>query len=123
VANYHKGEVSFKAGGKTLIFRMGVNQLLDFQGKMGFAGQDEKLWEALDDLRSLSVVRTIVFCGLAKDQPDITEEAAGDIISELGLPRMASLIVEGLRWALPEKKEPGPGDKGEGRPSDGPTSS
>jgi hypothetical protein len=122
MANHLKGEVEFKSGGKKLIFRMGVNQLINFQGLMGLAGKDDELWEALDNLRSLNVVRKIVFCGLVSDQPDMTEEKAGDVISEMGLPRVATLIIEALRWALPEK-EAAPAEKGKARPSDGPQSS
>jgi len=123
MANHLKGEVSFEAGGKTLMFRMGVNQLLDFQESMGLAGKDEELWEALDNLRSLSVVRKIVFCGLKKDQPEMTEADAGEVISEVGLPEIAVIILRALRWALPEKKEEAEPGEGETRPSDGPTSS
>ena len=124
MVNHLKGEVSFEADGKTLIFRMGVNELIDFQGKMGLAGQDDKLWVTLEEnMRSPAVLRKIVWCGLLRRQPDITEEAAGDVIAEIGLPAVVKIVMEGLRWALPEAKEPEPGEKGESRPSDGPTSS
>lgn len=123
MANHLRGEVSFQDGDQTFTFRMGVNQLLDFQERMGLAGQDEKLWEALDNLRSLSVMRKIIYCGLIKSHPEITEEDAGEIISNLGLPKIAEIVMEALRWALPDKKEAGPADdKGKPRPSRGPKS-
>lgn len=125
MANYLKGEVAIVVDGKSLTFRLGVNEMISIQNGLGFADDDAKFLAALTNLRSFRAVRTIIHAGLQRDQPDLTEEQAGDIVTELGMARVAEVISEALRWAVPEKK-PGSGAEkkgGRGRPSDGPTSS
>ena len=118
--------VAFEAQGKTVSFRMDVNRMIQLQRRMGLAEDWQKFWKtlaaALDDL-DLPVLKKIVCYGVLEDLPEMTEDAAGDLITDVGLPRILKIVAEGLRWAIPEKKEPEPGEKGESRPSDGPTSS
>lgn len=126
MGNHVKGEVEVDAGGKKLIFRLGINELISIQDALGFAGDDSKLWETFKDLKSPKVLRTIIYHGLKRDHRDMTEEGAGDLVVELGMPGTAALIAQALAWSLPERKEgAGAADKGgeEPRPSDGPTSS
>lgn len=126
MANHLKGEVEVVLADKTLIFRLGVNEMIRIQDALGLAEDDAKFLTALSNLRSFKAVRTIVFSGLQRDQPEITEEQAGDVVTELGMARIAEIIQQALRWALPEKKPGAAGEKGgmaKPRPSVGPTPS
>lgn len=121
--NHLRGEVEVEAGGRKLTFRLGVNEMIRIQDALGLADDDAKFLLALSNLRSFKAVRTIVHSGLLRDQPDTTEEQAGDVVTELGMMRVGEVIEQALRWALPEKK-PGGERRGEKpRPSVGPTPS
>lgn len=123
MANHLKGEVEVAALGKTLTFRLGVNEMLEVQNGLGLADKDASFLAVFDgdQLRSLKTVRTIAFCGLKRDQPEITEQEAGDVVVEVGLLEFGAIIRKALRWALPDKDE---GERdGAARPSPGPLSS
>lgn len=122
MANHLAGEVEVKALGKTLTFRLGVNEMLELQSDLGLADKDDSFLACFDEdkLRNLGVVRKIVRFGLKRDHPDLTLEEAGDIITELGLAKLQAVIKQALKWALPEPepaKEGGAG--GDARPSGG----
>lgn len=120
-----KGEVEIKTSKGTMIFRLGINEMISAQDELGLASDDQGFLDALDNLKSMKRIRTIVYCGLKRDQPDVTPETAGDLITELGIPGIVEVIKQALRWALPEK-EAGSGVPKRGaptRPSLGPMSS
>lgn len=123
MANHLAGEVEVLALGKTLIFRLGVNEMLEVQNGLGLADKDDAFLAVFDEdrLRNLKTVRAVAFYGLNRDQPEITERDAGDVVVEIGLLRFGDIIREALRWALPDKDE-GARD-GAARPSPGPPSS
>jgi hypothetical protein len=125
MANHLKGEVVLEAGGEKLTFRLGVNEMIRIQDALGLAEDDAKFLGALSNLRSFKAVRTIVHSGLLRDQPETTEEQAGDVVTELGMGRVAEVIQQALRWAMPEKKPSAGGEKrgDKPRPSVGPTPS
>jgi hypothetical protein len=118
MANNWKGEVEVEAGGKKLLFRLGVNEMIELQGDFGLVGSDEEFAAAVANLSGLKRHRDAIFRGLQLHQPDTTLKQAGDIMDELGLDRVRELIAEAFALAFPENK---PG--GEPRPSVGPTSS
>jgi hypothetical protein len=129
MANHLKGEVEVAVPGreKPLVFRLGVNEMIELQNALGMAGQDTDFLHVFDEsrLRTLKTVRAVALYGLRKHQPDLTEEQAGDIVVEIGLIRMGGVIREALRWALadPAEKDADAGEAGEPRPSPGPPSS
>jgi hypothetical protein len=121
VANHLKGEVERQVLGKKVVFRLGNNEMIELQGALDLAGKDEEFLACFDNYRDFRLVRMITFYALKKHQPEITEDQAGDIVTELGLEEMAKIRKECLRWALPEP-EPRKGGA-PARPSGGPTSS
>jgi hypothetical protein len=124
MANHLKGEVEIQAGGEKLTFRLGVNEMVRIQDALGLADDDQKFLLALSNLRSFRAVRTIVHSGLLRDQPEMTEEQAGDVVTELGMARVGEMIQQALRWALPDKKpDNGKREGQKPRPSVGPTPS
>jgi hypothetical protein len=124
MANHLKGEVEVESSRGKLVFRLGINEMISAQNDLGLAEDDQGFLNALDNLRSLKKIRTIIFNGLRGAQPEITESDAGDLITELGVVGTVKIIKEALRWALPEKEdESGKGGRGKPpRPSGGPSS-
>ena len=118
MANNWTGEVEIEAGGRKLLFRLGVNELIEVQGDFGLADQDEAFALALKNLAGFKRHRDMVFRGLQLHHPDITIEQAGDLMNEIGMERVKEAIESALNLAFPEPKE-----GGEPRPSAGPTSS
>jgi hypothetical protein len=126
MANHLRGEIAIKALGRDLVYRLGVNEMIELQNELGLAGQDEQFLGVFDEqrLRNLRTLRAITLYGLKRHQPEITEEQAGDVVFEQGLYAMADVIQQALVWALPERGAAGEeGAAGDGRPSPGPTSS
>jgi hypothetical protein len=108
MANKLRGEVAVEIGEgkdrKAYVFRLGVNEMIEVQTALGIEN-DEKVFSVLGKLRNFKTVRTIVFHGLKGRTPDITEESAGEIITELGMSRTHDIILEALRWAMPEPEK------------------
>jgi hypothetical protein len=124
VANHLKGEVAFEAGGQSYTFRLGVNEMIELQNQLGLAGKDAEFLEVLGGISGFGQVRACIYVGLRKHHPEVTEELAGDIVTELGMSQIPDIIRQALRWALPEKEEGAGGGRGKpARPSRGPTSS
>lgn len=120
MANKLKGEVEVEVGDgekkRTLVFRLGINELIGLQEALGMGDDDEKFLATLDRLRvSLRKLRIGVRAALLCHQPDTTEEQAGEIITELGFRRVGEIFDQALRWALPEPAGAGAGhSKGKG---------
>lgn len=122
MANHLKGEVEIEMpGGRKLIFRLGVNEMIRIQDALGLADDDQKFILALSTMRSFKAIRVIFHSGLLRDQPDMTEEQAGDLVTELGLPRAGEVIAQAFRWAMPDQTSERRAAKP--RPSGGPTPS
>lgn len=121
MANHLKGEVAVAVLGKDLIFRLGINEMLELQSALGLVDKDEEFLANFDNFRNLTVIRKIALFGFKRHQPEMTEAEAGDIVTELGLESMAKIRREALRWALPDQEPPKEG--GKPRPSAGPTPS
>lgn len=125
MANNLRGEVEVQAGGRKVVFRLGVNEMIALQNDLGLAGKDEEFGRVIAESSGFVNPRLVIFHGLRLRQPEITLEEVGDVMTELGRTRWEAVILEGLRWALPEKEQ-APADPKKGgkpRPSGGPTSS
>ena len=119
MANRLKGEIAVEVGEgeskRTLIWRLGNNELIGLQDELGMKDDDERFLATIDKPGSFRRLRTIVLWALRYGQPDITEVQAGDIVTELKIPRVRKLIDESLTWAMPEKSDtPAGPPKGKG---------
>ncbi len=124
MANHLKGEVEIEAAGRKWTLRLGCNEMIEAEAALGV--DDGGLGIFLEQNRRMKNVRAVVFYALKRDQPEVTEEQAGDIITEIGLHAMMVKVLELFTWALPEKKPGIGGEKGgapKPRPSVGPTPS
>jgi hypothetical protein len=120
MANNWKGEVELEAGGRKLLFRLGVNEMIELQGDFGLADKDEEFATALRNLSGFKRHRDAIFRGLQLHQPDVTLKQAGDVMNEIGMAQVGELIAKALVLAFPEENKQ---EGGEPRPSVGPTSS
>jgi hypothetical protein len=119
MANRLKGEVAVEVGEgegrRTLIFRLGINELIGLQDTLGMKDDDERFLQVLDNLRGLKRLRSAVRAALIFNQPDTTDEQAGIVITELGPAKVGELIGEALLWAMPDKSDtPAGPPKGKG---------
>lgn len=108
MANRLKGEVAVEIGEgeakHTVVFRLGINELIGLQAEWGLQDDDEKFLLALDDKRSLKRRRSLVKAAMLFRQPETTDEQAGEVVSELGIRKVDEIIIETLGWALPPRE-------------------
>ena len=109
MANRHHGEIPVEIGEgpdkRTLIWRLGNNELIGLQDALGMNDDDERFLLTIDKPGSFRRLRAIAFWALKYGQPEITEDQAGDIVTELGIPRIRKLIDQALEWAMPDKSD------------------
>jgi hypothetical protein len=120
MANRLRGEVDFVALDKTWTLRLSMNDLIALQEKLGFGDDDDAFLTQLGQIRGMKRLRTIVHVALAGRQPDITEQQAGDIITEVGFQKVFGLVTESLKWSMPD---PEPAGAEGGKASPGATTS
>lgn len=119
MANRLKGEVAVEVGEgesrRTLIFRLGINELIGLQDALGMKDDDERFLATIDRPGSLRRLRAFAKAALLSHQPDTTDEAAGDIVTQMGVPRLRKIIDEAVMWAMPDKSDtPASPPKGKG---------
>lgn len=116
MTNPLRGQVAFEAGDTPYVLRLGLNEMISLMTAWGIPPNDlEQLFQRLQELRSFVVLREVVLHALKRDKPQLTLEEAGDVITQVGFDRMGELIMEAIRWALPEPQEDQPeaGDGGD----------
>lgn len=107
MANPQRGEVEFSALEKTWILRLGMNEMIGLCERFSLAEEDmtvimHKLAGKMDTPKGR---RTAMLFALKENHPDITEEDVGRIISDISYPRSGELIIQTLRWAMPEPEK------------------
>lgn len=135
--NEHKGEVSFEAGGTSYVMRRSWNSICELEGLTGQGfvslmteftswgppldakGKPKKETAAEQEARISKIRGTTlraVFCSMLRDQrPDFTLRQAGDLLDELGVPRVFELItLASDRGSSPEMKGGNPTAKPNG---------
>jgi len=112
MANRLKGEIAVEVGEgeskRTLIFRLGINELIGLQDAIGMKDDDQRFMIAMSDpssWKSFKRLRAAVKAALVRNQPDTTDQDAGDVITELGFDKVGELIEEALVWAMPDKSD------------------
>lgn len=100
----------FPFGDHTLTFN--VNTLCDLEEAFGVADVNAVLdvINTLQEKPSLRTLRTIFRVALSQEHPDITDNMAGDIISQSSVSDAASAIVAGLEQAFPVADESAEGN-------------
>lgn len=101
--------VTFEAGGRELALRMDMNALARYQDRSGetiSAAIDAIMKDGWDIVRG----RRLFWAGLTQR---MTEDEAGELMTDIGMGRALELAGEALRYAIrslngePEEAEPG----------------
>lgn len=97
MANPHRGEVSFEAGGKTYVFKLGTHTLaaIEERAKMPFFkffNRKPEEWGVRD--------MVIIFdCGLSEKYELTVKQVAG-LMDELGHEKVGNIIAEAMNSAF-----------------------
>lgn len=98
MTNPVKGEVYFECDGKNYRFKLGVNAQVLIEKKTGMSMTKFLKADRLEDLGTEGV-RLIFWAGLTRAHPDLTEEAVGDLIDDLGQDRVIKIFEEAFELA------------------------
>lgn len=101
MSNSLRGDTDLKTPGKTYTMRMSVNAIIKLEEhfEMGV----NEIAEMLGDEKRMrmSNVRTVVFYSLQDHHPDITEDEAGEAITEAGFAEASDALNKALAAAFP----------------------
>lgn len=101
MANSVRGEVGFKAAGKTFTLLMSINALCELEGELDM--KVEALGAAMQGGADLVTVRAIFWAALQDHHPDLDLKAAGKLMTDLGLEASVDLIGKAFAAAFPDK--------------------
>lgn len=101
MANPHKGEVAFEAGGRTYKLRYSANALCELEDAVDKPLSE--IAEILSDPKKMRIkmVRAVLWAGLTDNHLDVTIKDAGLIVGELTMPKALGLIGDAFALAYP----------------------
>jgi hypothetical protein len=101
VANKHKGEIEFEAGGKTYKLSFSANAMCELEDVIGM--DIDALIKKFNDKEPirLAVMRKIFWQGLLDHQPDMSLDDTKLVLKNLNPPDMARLIGEAVMASMP----------------------
>lgn len=102
MANPVKGEVAFEAQGKRYVLSYSVNALCALEDEIGESVIALSAKMQAGEGASIRMIRTIFRAGLTDHQGEVTENEAGDIMSELGVAHASGLVERAFALAFPE---------------------
>jgi hypothetical protein len=101
MANAHKGELAFQAGGQDYTLRFSANAICELEQQVDRAEAD--IVASLQGTPRYSLIRAVLWAGLTGHHPGITLKAAGDIMDALGgLAAAMQIVTRGLVLAFPD---------------------
>lgn len=100
MANKFKGDISFDVNGKSYTMRFSANALCELEDATGMG--INALLAQLSDPASmrLKMVRAVLWAGLRDHHSDVTLHQAGEIITDLTLPRAMELASKSFELAF-----------------------
>lgn len=113
MANRERGEVEFQADGKLYTARYSANALCSLedeldQGIVEIVGEMQAWVQAPDRVR-LTFLRRVFCAGLRDHHPEITLDAAGNLITSIGGVLGAfNIVVDALTAAFPTEEDAPP---------------
>ena len=112
MANPHRGEVSFEAGGASYTMRLSIDELCALEDATGKG--IVVLAAELSNMATLrlSVLRQVVWVGLREHHPDISLKDAGELIVAVGgLQKMMEHVGAAFQRAFPDDEAKGKGNR------------
>jgi hypothetical protein len=131
MANRLNGEVALKIGTgdeeKTLVFRLGLNELIELQSALGYKDEEtEKFFADADsgkNLKNLKQIRLWILHALRWGNPEITEQQAGDVATQLaaqhGVAYIGKILREAFVLTMPARDDDQTGKVNAASPSPG----
>jgi hypothetical protein len=106
MANLNRGEVAHTFGDVEYVLRIATNEWCALEEEFGKT-TDEILAEFSDMLDKeklrMKMVRTLFRAALVGRCPDVTEEKAGELMSDMGLIEAAALLGRVIKASMPEE--------------------
>lgn len=106
MANPHRGELAFEAGGESYTLQFNAESIVELEEKLD-KGIIEIIaemqnWAKQPELMRFGKIRTLLWAGLRAHHPEIDIKAAGDLIISVdgGFGRIATLVAEGMAKAF-----------------------
>lgn len=101
MANPERGEVELKAGDKTYILRLSLNELCVLEER--FDKSISEIAGTLNDPATFRIgtFRAVVWAGLAGNEPRPSEAEAGDIIAAATLPVTMEAVQKAFALTMP----------------------
>lgn len=120
MANKHKGEVSAKIAGTDYTLRIAANEWCALEDELGqpttVIVQNFFEMVSAGTLR-MKMLRSFFRAALIGQDPEITHEAAGTIMSNMGLPDAAGLLARVILASMPDPdQDQAKGDTAKPRP-------
>ena len=115
MTNSVKGEVIFEAQGQSWTFKLGTNAQVLLESKVGMPMSKFLQAEKLSELGATDI-RLIFWAGLFR-QHQLTEDAAGDLIDELGIERVGEIFKEAVEAATARNDNGAAGDQRPSKPA------
>lgn len=103
MANPQRGEKSFEAFGKTWTLRLDINALCALEDALGYGTDDLKNKMTDPSAQKIRIMRTLMWAALTSRHSDITQEKAGEIIGEIGIPQAMDMLLGCLNASFEEK--------------------
>lgn len=107
MANGERGEVGFEIGGASYRLKMSVNAVCEIEDASGRSVNE--FATALSDTSRfrLSDMRLMFWACMRAGGSDISRDAAGDLIDEIGFERVGLLLEQAFSRAFPEAANSG----------------
>ncbi len=105
MANPNKSEVGFEVDGKAYVLKMSTNAICEIEDATG-KGINE-FADGLSDPAKFRIrdLRTIFYACLVGGGSQLTQVDAGDLMDEVGMDKVGSLVQEAFKVAFPEAEE------------------
>lgn len=119
-ANPEKGEVDVVIGGVRYTLVMTFNGLIDVQNALAVNGVKPKVDRVMDLVaaQDLEAFRAVFWGTLRRHHPDISLQAAGELMSDAGgLPALDAMLAEVSRGSSPDPRDVKAVEVATGRPS------
>jgi len=102
MSNPLRGDVELKTPDKAYTMRMSVNAIINLEDHFEMGIND--IADMLGDEKGMRIrnVRTVVWYALKDHQPEITEEEAGEAITQAGFGQTVLAIQKAMTAAFPE---------------------
>ncbi len=112
-----KGQVTFKAQGKTWALKFTTNAMCAYEDASGeyFTAVAKHFAAMQDGQFPIGVIRRLFWAGLLDCAPDLDLEGAGDLLDHVGLTRASEIVGEAFQAAFPA--DDGDREAGNGKPA------